>query len=79
LSEKKFFQTKFIHHKLLSNTDGTKLSKSAGSLSIKTMIAEGFSRKTFYINMAEWLGLNNANKIHDFGELLDVSMEEEII
>lgn len=50
-----FEQTQFYHHPLIYTDDGTKLSKSAGSTSIRSMIGTGMSASAFYLEFEEWL------------------------
>lgn len=48
LGEEVFLQARFLHHELLLNNDGTKLSKSAGDTSIQYLRKHGMSRDDIY-------------------------------
>jgi glutamyl/glutaminyl-tRNA synthetase len=51
-----FCKNTFFHHKLLKNTEGGKLSKSAGDIALKTQRENGFSPIELYKNVGKWLG-----------------------
>ncbi len=70
-----FTQTKFLHHKLIKDETGNKLSKSAGSTSIKYLRENGAKPAQIYQLFAEqFLGINTPKiqKIHD---LLDFGLK----
>lgn len=46
-----FSQSKFLHHPLLRDPDGVKLSKSAGSLSIKSRMETGINPREISANL----------------------------
>lgn len=46
------------HHPLLTDSTGGKLSKSAGSLAIRTLRDEGKSPASVYQQVSQWLGLS---------------------
>ena len=50
-----FSAIRFFHHPLLKDSDGEKLSKSAGALSIKHWREKGKSRAEFLAGLGEWL------------------------
>jgi glutamyl/glutaminyl-tRNA synthetase len=52
----KFEQTKFYHHSLLKDKEGKKLSKSAGSLSMKNRRELFEKPETFYLMLSDMLG-----------------------
>lgn len=52
-----FHTTRFFHHALLTGTDGTKLSKSAGDTSIQSLRKQGHSPATIYTLLSSLLGL----------------------
>jgi len=52
-----FAQSTFLHHALISNEQGQKLSKSAGASSLKAMRALGARRNSLLGEFAKWLGL----------------------
>lgn len=54
LGEEQFGQIAFIHHPLLLDDDGQKLSKSAGAPALKSIRAQG---GTIYQQCADWLGI----------------------
>jgi glutamyl-tRNA synthetase len=57
-SNTKFEQTEFYHHSLLKDKDGKKLSKSAGSLSLKNWREQYAKPETFYLMLSNILGWN---------------------
>jgi glutamyl/glutaminyl-tRNA synthetase len=52
-----FCENTFLHHKLIKNTEGGKLSKSAGAIALKTQRENGFLPTKLYKNVGKWLGL----------------------
>jgi glutamyl/glutaminyl-tRNA synthetase len=44
MGKQDFLETKFLHHELMLNNDGTKLSKSAGDTSIQYLRKQGLSK-----------------------------------
>ena len=65
-----FHQTKFYHHQLLLEHDGSKLSKSAGSTSIQFLRKEGKSPEDVYTIIANMLGTKPATNWEELGQLL---------
>ncbi len=63
-----FCKNTFFHHTLLKNTEGGKLSKSAGDIALKTQRENGFSPKELYKNVGKWLGF--VEDIDNLGDLL---------
>lgn len=57
LSANKFLAIKMLHHPLLLDEAGGKLSKSAGAASLKSMRDEGMGPETIYRMVGERLGL----------------------
>lgn len=57
LSEAQFLKIKMLHHPLLLDESGTKLSKSAGSTALKTLRDAGQGPECVYHLLAHWLGL----------------------
>jgi len=57
LGDKTFPAISFYHHPLLHDIEGKKLSKSAGSLSLKTMRAQGVTSPELYSSISNMLGL----------------------
>jgi glutamyl/glutaminyl-tRNA synthetase len=55
LGETKFTGTRFLHHPLLTDEGGNKLSKSAGSVSLKSWRERGQSPETLRRMAARWL------------------------
>jgi len=53
-----FSETSFYHHLLLYDEQGNKLSKSAGSLSLKTIREQGTTARQLYAILSKWLCLN---------------------
>ncbi len=54
LGLKEFGKTRFIHHPLLQDKEGNKLSKSAGSLSLKAMRESGITAEEVYRLFENW-------------------------
>jgi glutamyl/glutaminyl-tRNA synthetase len=54
-----FVSTTFYHHRLQYDEQGHKLSKSAGSLSLKTMRQEGLTSGQLYQRLSSLMGLKN--------------------
>ncbi len=67
LSVDNFVKIKFLHHPLLLDGAGEKLSKSAGSSALKTMRAEGLGPENVFQVIGKWLGLEGESA----QELLD--------
>lgn len=57
LGYKRFINNTFVHHPLLMDTAGGKLSKSAGATSIKYLRQQGKSREEIYATIGKLLGL----------------------
>lgn len=58
ISEDKFLTIKFLHHPLLHAPSGEKLSKSAGSASLRSLREAGLGPETVFQTAGEWLGLS---------------------
>ncbi len=54
-----FAETTFYHHSLVNDDLGLKLSKSAGSLSLKTMREQGITPEEFYLKISTMVGLDH--------------------
>jgi glutamyl/glutaminyl-tRNA synthetase len=52
-----FLHTKFYHHEMVSDEQGHKLSKSAGSPSLKAMRESGMTREQLYLQLSTLMGL----------------------
>jgi glutamyl-tRNA synthetase len=61
LGENTFSSVRFLHHPLILNKDGEKLSKSAGHSSIKNMREQGISQAHFFNYVADYLKLPNGS------------------
>ena len=70
LNEKSFLECKFLHHKLITEESGNKLSKSAGSTSIKFLREQGKDSSDFYRWVSRELGVEELGSLH---ELLSIS------
>lgn len=70
-----FKETYFIHHPLIKNNEGYKLSKSAGALSIMQMRKNGIGAEDVYIAFAKWLQLPNAS-INNKNALIQESISD---
>ena len=57
LSSSSFLKIDFLHHPLLLDAQGEKLSKSAGSTALKTMREAGAGPSAIYNRVGQWLGL----------------------
>ena len=57
LNEEGFLQSSFHHHPLIKDEEGNKLSKSAGSASIKYHREKGETPESFYRMLSRYLGL----------------------
>jgi glutamyl-tRNA synthetase len=57
LPENRFGRTAFVHHPLLSDETGGKLSKSAGSTSIRQLRREGMDRASVFNRLSSVLGM----------------------
>ena len=58
IDENDFAKTTFFHHPLLQDEEGNKLSKSAGSLSLKAMRESNPSSEDFYVKLCGLMGWN---------------------
>lgn len=67
LEETNFLKIKFLHHPLITDEQGEKLSKSAGSTSLKAMQESGVEAEVVFRKVGEMLGLP---KINSASELL---------
>lgn len=56
MGNEKFSETQFLHHSLVLDEQGEKLSKSAGSTSIKAWRENGRSSEEFYRLFSSWMG-----------------------
>lgn len=63
-----FIQTSFYHHPLLTDTTGSKLSKSAGSTALHTMRAGGMTRGEFYTRLSRILNVAPAQTLTELSE-----------
>lgn len=62
LDKEHFKQSAFHHHKLLSSTDGTKLSKSAGATSVHYLRKEGKKPSDIFTLIGRQLGMEGTAK-----------------
>ncbi len=74
LSMDNFLKIKFLHHPLLLDEAGEKLSKSAGASSLKTMQEAGLGPESVYKMIGKWLGLEGDSAL----KLLN-SMRERLV
>lgn len=65
-----FSQVRFLHHRLLLDAHGGKLSKSAGSAALKTLHLAGHSPENIYRSVAHFLGASLSEKMLDANSLL---------
>jgi len=72
MSDTGFEKTQFYHHMLVYDEQHNKLSKSAGSLSLKTMREQGVSKEKFYLQLSGMMGLKHpGNSLHELLTLPD--------
>lgn len=72
IGAEKFSQVRFYHHSLVLDTKGNKLSKSAGSASLKAWREQGARPSEFYAFVSELLGLGEkASSAHDLLSMVD--------
>ncbi|MEQ1743796.1 MAG: glutamate--tRNA ligase family protein [Saprospiraceae bacterium] len=57
MGQPEFANIRFLHHPLLLNDSGEKLSKSAGAAALKTHRDTGLTPAAVYRGLARWLGL----------------------
>ena len=69
-SESTFLDAAFVHHPLVSDDDGDKLSKSAGATSLRAMREQESSPAILYGRMSRLLGLSEP--IHSAAEALSI-------
>lgn len=74
LSVSSFSKIQFYHHRLLTDSSGLKLSKSAGAMSLKNMRESGTSSAYVYQMFSEWLMLKNP--VFRAKDLLTISTNE---
>jgi glutamyl/glutaminyl-tRNA synthetase len=60
LGAERFDGITFYHHPLVADPAGGKLSKSAGSASLRAMRERGVSIETIYVGFSEWMGWPHA-------------------
>lgn len=61
LGETNFLKIRFLHHPLITDEQGEKLSKSAGSTSLKAMRESGAGPEIVFRRVGEMLGFSEAN------------------
>lgn len=71
LAREQFEAINFLHHPLLRDATGNKLSKSAGATAIKTLRQQNSTPARIYQDLAVWLGILDEN-VQSANELLDV-------
>ncbi|GAB4497796.1 MAG: tRNA glutamyl-Q(34) synthetase GluQRS [Saprospiraceae bacterium] len=73
LGETNFLKIKFLHHPLITDEQGEKLSKSAGSTSLKAMRESEAGAGIVFQKTGEMLGFSEANSTADLLARLKVS------
>ncbi|WP_291726424.1 glutamate--tRNA ligase family protein [Bernardetia sp.] len=67
LEKKLFLETTFLHHNLIEDTEGNKISKSAGnkydSFSVKYFRENGGTKEIFLRQFCEWLGIESKKSL----------------
>jgi glutamyl/glutaminyl-tRNA synthetase len=79
LSLPNFPKATFIHHDLINDINGVKLSKSAGSSSCAAMRASGESPSVVVKIVAQMIGADGAQSLDEIigcGELIDYYQRE---
>jgi Glutamyl- and glutaminyl-tRNA synthetases len=71
-----FHNTTFYHHPLLTDQEGKKLSKTAGSVSIQHMIKEGKSKEEIYKILARFANLPERD-VYDWNSLATLYFAEK--
>jgi glutamyl-tRNA synthetase len=69
LSQNDFLDGSFVHHGLLPDSDGRKLSKSDGSTSLKAMRESGGNADNIFVRLSPRFGLTSP--VHSAIELLE--------
>ncbi|OLY91447.1 glutamyl-tRNA synthetase [Cnuella takakiae] len=69
LDKKTFARTRFVHHALVRDAGGEKLSKSAGASSVWHLRKEGKTHSEVYQLLAQWCGI--ATPVQDWQALFD--------
>lgn len=65
LKENNFLKINFLHHPLIQDSAGRKLSKSAGDASLQSMQIAGMTPGHIYLQVAQWLGLPPARSAQE--------------
>lgn len=69
LGKKTFTQTHFVHHALVVDAAGEKLSKSAGATSVWHLRQAGKTKREVYALLAEWCGIDTT--VQDWSSFFD--------
>lgn len=72
LDEKGFLQTRFWHHALLADAGGNKLSKSAGSTSLRHLRENGYRSVQLLRDFAAWQGIEEAEEVNGLQNLVQI-------
>lgn len=75
LGEQAFFQTAFLHHPLVKDEQGEKLSKSKGAGALKTWRENGLTPERLVQQAAGWLGVGDSG-IETANDLLQVIKDQ---
>jgi glutamyl/glutaminyl-tRNA synthetase len=73
-----FHECAFHHHPLLLSPEGHKLSKSAGSISIRHFREEGLAAADVYSSISKMLGLPEAGNRQELGERVGGGLRFEV-
>lgn len=75
-----FAQCSFYHHALIFDEQGNKLSKSAGSASLKAWRGAGYKPADFYIKLSKCRGLKEeATSLHQMQKAAPTSLVPEML
>jgi glutamyl-tRNA synthetase len=77
LDQQPFLNIKFLHHPLILDETGEKLSKSAGSLALKTLRESGVGPAVVFRKVAEMIDLQPADSAKDLLQLLSVKVQSD--
>lgn len=70
LGFERFYNIQFYHHALLTNNEGDKLSKSAGSLSVKYLREHDFKPSDLLHEFTKWFNIISLQKITNATDLI---------
>lgn len=78
LGAESFLKTRFLHHALITDTDGRKISKSAGDTSLKYLRENGMKASELIRAFAHWQGIKMQQEIQTAHGLVDLWNEPRL-